>query len=137
MANATVLRIMTYNVHRCVGADGAMSPQRIARVIADCRPDVVALQELDQGRARSGFADQPNLIAGHLEMRYHFHPAIQARDGHYGDAVLSRHPMELARAGPLPARPDRPALERRGALWVTVHCGGRAVQVLNTHLGLD
>ncbi len=43
-ARPAPLRIMTYNVHRCVGADGRADPRRIAEVIAACQPDMVALQ---------------------------------------------------------------------------------------------
>jgi endonuclease/exonuclease/phosphatase family metal-dependent hydrolase len=67
-------------------------------------------------------------------MRAFFFPAVESRDEHYGDAVLSRHPMDLVRAGPLPGRPGS---ERRGALWVAVAVHGRSLHVLNTHLGLD
>jgi endonuclease/exonuclease/phosphatase family metal-dependent hydrolase len=38
-----LLRIMTYNVHRCVGLDGRLSPERIAEVIASCEADVDAI----------------------------------------------------------------------------------------------
>jgi endonuclease/exonuclease/phosphatase family metal-dependent hydrolase len=41
------LRLMTYNVHRCVGTDRALDVERVAEVIAAENPDVVALQELD------------------------------------------------------------------------------------------
>ncbi len=54
---AKTLRIMTYNVHGCIGMDGKLSPERIARVIARYSPDVVALQELDVGRTRSDGVD--------------------------------------------------------------------------------
>ena len=57
------LRILTYNVRGCRGTDGRLSPERIAAVIAAARPDVVALQELDAGRARSGGLDQAHDIA--------------------------------------------------------------------------
>jgi endonuclease/exonuclease/phosphatase family metal-dependent hydrolase len=137
MSCATVLRVMTYNVHRCVGWDRVLSPARVAAVIAAHRPDVVALQELDVGHARTGRVDQPLAVAGLLKMDVYFHPATRQENEHYGDAVLSRLPMELVRAGPLPTLPDRPWLERRGALWVRVRLEGRAVQVVNTHLGLD
>jgi endonuclease/exonuclease/phosphatase family metal-dependent hydrolase len=53
-ARPAALRIMTYNVHRCVGADGRADPRRIAEVIAACQPDMVALQELDVGRRWGG-----------------------------------------------------------------------------------
>jgi endonuclease/exonuclease/phosphatase family metal-dependent hydrolase len=137
MHRAATLRVMSYNVHRCVGCDGRLSPDRIARVIARYEPDVVALQELDVGHARTKYGDQPALIADALKMHYHFHPAIEVAEERYGDAVLSRYPLRLVRAAALPAVAHRLWPERRGALWVAVECGGREVQVLNTHLGLS
>jgi endonuclease/exonuclease/phosphatase family metal-dependent hydrolase len=127
---------MSYNVHRCIGCDGLLSPPRIAEVLRRYEPDVVALQELDVGHARSGHADQPDLLASALAMEYRFHPATEAAHERYGDAILSRLPLQLMRAAALPTLPDRPRLERRGALWVAVKCQGCEVQVLNTHLGL-
>lgn len=38
---------MTYNVQRCRGGDGRCNPDRIAEVIADGAPDIVALQEVE------------------------------------------------------------------------------------------
>ena len=61
--NPSVMRIMTYNVHGCVGVDKKLDVGRIAAVIAQSKPDVVALQELDVGRARSGGEDQAHAIA--------------------------------------------------------------------------
>jgi endonuclease/exonuclease/phosphatase family metal-dependent hydrolase len=136
MRNST-FRVLTYNVHRCIGCDGVLSPARTARVIAELEPDVVALQELDVGHARTRYGDQPALIAELLKMEYHFHPAIQVAEERYGDAVLSRHPLTLVRAGPLPTLPRSPWLERRGALWVSVTCRGHTVHCINTHLGLS
>jgi endonuclease/exonuclease/phosphatase family metal-dependent hydrolase len=128
---------MSYNVHRCVGGDGALSPARIAEVVTRFEPDIVALQELDIGHARTAHADQPDVLARATRMSYHFHPAVEAADERYGDAILSRLPVTLVRAAPLPAPPQRPGLERRGALWVEVDCHGRPLQLLNTHLGLE
>ncbi len=130
------LRVMTYNVHGCVGMDGKLAPERIARVIARVRPDVVALQELDVGRARSGGMDQAHLIAHYLEMDYHFHPALHLEEERYGDAILTHLPLRLIKAGPLPTLADKPYLEPRGALWVAIDWHGTEIQILNTHLGL-
>lgn len=124
---------MTYNVHRCLGCDGKFSPRRIARVIAQFHPDVVALQELDVGHARSGYHDQPALLSELLKMPFFFHPAIAALHERYGDALFSPHPMRLVRAGSLPGSPG---LEPRGALWAEVEVHGHKFQVFNTHLGL-
>jgi len=42
----TSIRVMTYNVRQCQGRDGRTDPERIAAVIAEAGPDVVALQDL-------------------------------------------------------------------------------------------
>ena len=130
------LRIMTYNVHSCIGMDGKLSPERIARVIARCAPDIVALQELDVGRARTEGLDQAHIIAQCLEMDFHFHPAMHIEEERYGDAILTHLPMRLVKTGTLPGVPGKPWLEPRGILWVEIELDGRTIQVLNTHLGL-
>jgi endonuclease/exonuclease/phosphatase family metal-dependent hydrolase len=119
-----------------VGLDGKVSPQRIARVIAQCDPDIVALQELDVGRRRTQGRDQAGEIAQELNMMLHFHPAIRLAEEQYGDAILSRYPMRLVRAALLPGATSA-MIEPRGALWVAVTIGETEVQVLNTHLGLS
>jgi endonuclease/exonuclease/phosphatase family metal-dependent hydrolase len=131
------LRVLTYNVHSCVGLDGRTSPERIARAIARHDPDVVALQELDVGRARTGHLDQAQAIADGLEMTLAFHPTVTVADEQFGDAVLSRHPMRCVRTGALPGI----GLEPRGAIWVEIDAPqpdgtSLTVQVLNTHLSL-
>ncbi len=130
------MRIMTYNVHSCLGMDRRLSPERIAEVIGRFDIDVVALQELDVGRARTGQVDQARRIAELLKMESHFHPALRLEEEEYGDAILSRLPMTLVQAGRLPSVPRQYINETRGALWVEVRDGDRKVQVLNTHLGL-
>lgn len=135
--SADTLRVMTYNVHSCVGMDGKVDVARIARVIARSQPDVVALQELDVGRERSDGVDQAHQIAQLLEMAVHFHPAIHIEEERYGDAILTHLPQRLVKADLLPGLASRPNLEPRGALWVAVEFHGREVQILNTHLGLN
>ncbi len=130
------MRIVSYNVHAAVGIDGMRSEQRVAEVLAECAPDVVALQELDCARRRSKGVDQAACIAAWLEMESHFHPAYEFRTEKFGDAILSRHPMRLVRAGALPGRSCWPPGERRGALWVEIQAEGALWQVFNTHFGL-
>jgi len=130
------VRLMTYNVHGCRGMDGRYSVERIARVIAREKPHVVCLQELDQERQRSGHVDQAHEIASRLESGYHFHSVREADDGRFGDAVLSRLPLRVLRAGPLPALETRLELEPRGVLWVEVDADGETIQVMNTHLSI-
>jgi endonuclease/exonuclease/phosphatase family metal-dependent hydrolase len=132
----TPFRIMTYNVHRCLGMDRKLSPQRIAEVIAACDPDIVALQEVDVGRIRSGGIDQAGVIATQLGMQPHFHPAMRLMGGLYGDAILTRGPSTVVKAALLPSPNMLRRLEPRGALWVTTAFGGCRLDIVNTHLGL-
>ena len=129
-------RIMTYNVHSCVGVDKRLDVDRIAAVIAAARPDIVALQELDVGRARTGGVDQAHAIAARLDMTVHFNASLKVAEERYGDAILTHLPMRLVKSGPLPTLPRVRGLESRGALWVEIEAGGLRLQVLNTHLGL-
>jgi len=128
---------MTYNVHRCVGVDRQLDVERVAAVIAASRPDIVALQELDVGRARTRHVDQAHRLADLLGMKSHFHAAMNVEEEQYGDAILTALPERLVRAGALPGYPRIRGLEPRGALWVAIDLGaGVELQVINTHLGL-
>ena len=129
-------RILTYNVHRCVGMDGELDVARIAKVLALMRPDIVALQELDVFRARTDMVDQAHAIAELLGMSFHFHPAFRVEEEAYGDAILTACPLRVMRAGPLPGSNAVKGLEPRGALWVKIDLGGVELDVVNTHLGL-
>jgi len=126
---------MTYNVHSCTGSDGEVSTYRIADVIAKYEPDVVALQELDAGLARTKHRHQAEEIAKHLDMDFHFYPSIKIQSGHYGNAILSRYPLRLVQAGALPAPWWFRPFERRGALWAAVQVGDKEIQIINTHFG--
>jgi endonuclease/exonuclease/phosphatase family metal-dependent hydrolase len=127
----TRLRIATYNVHSCFGTDRKLDPARIAEVLAECEADIVALQEVDVARARSGGVDQAHMIANHLRMVSHFHPALHLEEERYGDALLTALPTRLVKAGPLPSLG-----EPRGALWVEVPVDEVKLQIFVTHLGL-
>lgn len=136
LTESVSVRVMTYNVHRCRGLDRSWSPQRIAEVIASVHPDIVGLQELDVGRARSGHIDQAEVIARDLGMDVQFFPAMRVMEEQYGDAILSRWPARLVKAGSLPGIRRMPGVEPRGALWSAIEIEGIEVQVINTHLGV-
>ena len=132
-----LMRILTYNIHRCQGADRKVDVGRVAAVIAAERPDIVALQEVDVGRRRTGGVDQAHDLARRLGMTSRFHAAMQVEQELYGDAILTALPERLIKAAALPGHPRMPALEPRGALWVSIMIGAdQELQVLTTHLGL-
>ena len=130
-------RILTYNVHSCRGVDGKLDVGRVAEVIAQSRPDIIALQEVDVGRRRTGGVDQAHAIADKLGMGFHFNAAVHVEEERYGDAILTALPVKLVKSGPLPCPSRLKGLEPRGALWVEVTVeDGKTVQIVNTHLGL-
>lgn len=128
------LRVMTYNVHSCVGVDKVLSVERIAQVIRLADVDVVALQEIDVGQKRTARLHQIELLAKALNMHHVFHPLLGAKGELYGDAILSRYPISLIKLGGLPVTRG---LEPRGAILVKLQLAEQSVYVLNTHLGLN
>jgi endonuclease/exonuclease/phosphatase family metal-dependent hydrolase len=68
-------------------------------------------------------------------MELQFHAAMETTGEKYGNAILSRFPMTLRYAELLPSHHRR--REPRGALWVSIDLGDRAVDVMTTHLGLS
>jgi len=130
------LRVMTYNTHGCSGMDGRVSPRRIARVIREQMPDIVALQELDLGRRRSRAEDQAAIIAREVGMHAVFCPTVTRGDEHYGHALLSHWPIQIVRRARLPEDPNSWWEEPRAAIWARVIVAGATVNIVTTHLGL-
>ena len=129
------LRVMTYNIRSGRGADGRIDLGRIAEVIASYRPHVVALQEVDCNRRRSGAIDQAAELAERLEMRSTFATCIEEDGGRYGIATLSRLPLVHTRSVELPHRAGARRSEPRCAL-VTRLAWTREIDLVNTHLSI-
>lgn len=126
------MRLVSYNIHACVGRDRHCRPGRIAQVLARLEPDVVALQEVDSRASRGGL-DQAELIARELGMDLVEGPLLRERSGHYGNAILSRWPLR----GVSEVRFQALGLEPRGWLEVEVRTAtGSAWRVVTTHLDL-
>lgn len=134
------LRVVVYNIHKGVGGlDRRYRPDRIAEVIRYYAPDLALLQEVDEGAARSDRHRQAHLLAQTLGMEYvaHFINRRARGVGGYGNAVLSRWPIEEATNIDVSA----PLSTRRSVLHARVRCeaGGhaRTLHVYNLHLGLS
>ena len=124
-----VVRIATYNVHRCRGLDGRTRPDRIAAVLREVSADVVALQEVVGAGPRGG---------GHLEalgaalgMGWVMAPARLLRGHLFGNAVLSRFPITEHVHHDLSWK----TCEARRLQRVDVSVGGITLHVYNVHLG--
>ncbi len=132
------LRVLTYNIHGGLGMDRRLDLARIAGVIAAADPDIVALQEVDARRPRSGGVDQAAWIAQQLGMQVRFGPTIEAGDEAYGIATLTRLPIHESRQVCLPWREADPRSEPRCALLTRIAwpVPERSVDMVNTHLSV-
>lgn len=104
------LKIMSYNTHNCIGLDRQTRADRVAAVIADYNPEVVALQELDSVTTRSKGQDMIKLLAGITGMKATFGSAISFAGGRYGIGILSREePLRTGKVA-LPGREEERVL---------------------------
>jgi endonuclease/exonuclease/phosphatase family metal-dependent hydrolase len=132
----STFRVMTYNIHSCIGLDGRVRPDRVAHVIRRARADVIALQEVDCNRRRSRHADQARDLAEQLEMSHHYYAVFEAAEERYGLAIISRWPLTHIQSSHLTPVNHRLRSEARGALWVEINSPWGPLQVINTHFGL-
>jgi endonuclease/exonuclease/phosphatase family metal-dependent hydrolase len=127
------LRVLSYNIHHGEGVDRKLDLPRIASVINSVKPDLVALQEVDQGTERTNKVDQPEELARLTGLNVVFGGNIRYQGGDYGNAVLSRLPISQHKNHLLPRFDNG---EQRGVLQVEVElpdgCG--TLLFLATHL---
>ncbi|MCG3206220.1 MAG: hypothetical protein KCHDKBKB_02953 [Elusimicrobia bacterium] len=128
-----LFRVMTYNTRRSTGLDGRVSPERIAGLISAYNPDVVALQEVDVNRKRTRNVDQAKRLGELTGLQSYFFPRVTEGDEQYGIALLSKHPMEIIKADPLPSTHIPPPKECVGAIWAQITWGEKPLQFIATH----
>jgi endonuclease/exonuclease/phosphatase family metal-dependent hydrolase len=124
-AGAPVLRVVTFNIKYARHVDRAIALFRENALLAGA--DVIALQEMNES------ATECMARALRLDYVYYpgaFHPKSQ---GNFGNAILSRWPIERDRKILLP-HPGRFRKMRRIAVGATVHVHGRPVRVYSVHL---
>jgi endonuclease/exonuclease/phosphatase family metal-dependent hydrolase len=90
------LRVLTYNIHHSEGSDFVFDLNRIASTIITANPDLVALQELDQGNTRSGVSVfELNQLASLTGMQGYFGKTINFASGEYGNGILVRSDITI------------------------------------------
>lgn len=101
--DAGQLRVVSYNVRHGKGIDGRLDLERQVQVLRALTPDMVALQEVDNGVSRSESINQAKYIADKLGMHFVFGKAIALGDGQYGQALLSKFPIQKSIVHELPS----------------------------------
>lgn len=132
------LRLVTYNIHKGIGGiDRLYRLGRVVNALEHCEPDIVLLQEVDEGVPRSARDRQVDLLGDALDLPHRaYQPNVRLKEGHYGNAILSRFPLTDVHNLDLSV----PLKKRRRAL--VAHCriksGGhtRTLLIYNVHLGL-
>ena len=123
------LRVVSYNIRHGAGMDDRVDLRRTAAALRVLEPDLVALQEVDCGVARSGGADQAAELGRALGMHHAFASFMDYQGGRYGMAILSRLPIRAQRVIELP-----PGDEPRIALLVEVEThDGALVSIVGVH----
>lgn len=130
------LRILCYNIHYGQGNDGRYDIERLAKVIAETKPDLVALQEVDVGVKRSGRIHELRQLAEQTGLAARFGPTQHYEGGLFGNAVLTRFPILDVVIHPLPYTESTPEKTTypRGAIAVTVTGpDGKPLRFVSTH----
>lgn len=100
------LKLMSYNIKNANGMDNVCNFQRIANVINNTSPDVVAIQEVDSMTNRSGQKYVLGEIAERTQMHGYFAPAIDYDGGKYGIGLLTKQVPLRLQTLPLPGREE-------------------------------
>src|SRR6056297_2753307 len=124
------MRLLTYNIHGCVGTKFHFDPEAILAVLEEVDADVVALQEVhdDDERDRSFLRkldrlDYKAIIYGQT---------MRNPKGRYGNVLMTKAEATNVERIDL----SRGVWEPRGAIAARTEAGGMSVEILATHLGL-
>jgi endonuclease/exonuclease/phosphatase family metal-dependent hydrolase len=121
-----VLRVLTLNIWNLSG-HWRSRREAILGVVRRCTPDVVCLQEVvanERGNQAEWLASE----LGDWSVAYAGEPLV-AGTARFGNAVLSRWPIETDSSAQLPYVPDELEVQR-----VVVHARTGGVDVFSTHL---
>jgi endonuclease/exonuclease/phosphatase family metal-dependent hydrolase len=145
--STATIRVMTYNIFAGNDLQRQSNLTRTGALMDSLHVDIVLLQEVDRRTARSGRVDQAVVIAEHAGMHVVFGSSMNFDGGEYGNAILSRWPIQTSRVVPLhPAEAQADAAqadqgqnaaqptEPRSLLHAVVSAPDGPLHVLNTHV---
>src|SRR5712692_1652028 len=124
--------IASFNIHACLVRDRRRDVDRIAEVIRELNVDVIGLQEVDSRFGVDKEAMQMEYLARAVCLNAIAGPAIESHDRHYGNVILTNHPILEVRQLDLSVRNREP----RGAIDADIDVCGQRVRVVVTHFGL-
>jgi len=126
----TEFKIMTYNIHFGQGYDDKLNLERIAQNILSEDPDIIGLQEVDNGRITTQGIDMALWLSNRLGMYYFYYPS--ENEHQLGCALLSKYPIKSAVSYLVPSI----SLQRVLIHGVVEISSSLNLDVFVTHLGL-
>ncbi|WP_266364376.1 endonuclease/exonuclease/phosphatase family protein [Tellurirhabdus rosea] len=126
------ITVLTYNINYGLDPKGYSNLLRVAQLIRQYKPDLVAIQETDSATLRSYRRNQIRQLAGLTGMQYAFAGADSYEGGRIGLGVLSRYPI-IAHNRVLLPNPDSLAPRILQDAYVELP-DGRSIRFTNTQL---
>jgi len=128
------IKVMTWNIHGAYGRNSKFDLARVIALIKRHDPDVVALQEIDSRRPRASGAIEPfRLLQDALGTHGVGAKTITTADGEYGQALISRWPIDNVEIHDISYQEKEP----RRAIRCEISSPAGRIRVIATHLGLS
>lgn len=123
--------VMTYNIHHGERLDGVIDLAGQARYMLSTGADIIGLQEVDVGTARTARVDQAAFLSQATGYEVVFTPHFDYQGGQYGLALLSRYPIVHHESHPLPTALGA---EPKSMLQATIDVQGTLIDIFVVHL---
>lgn len=124
-----MLRAVSYNIHSGRDLWWRKRLVQMADTLSYLQPDIVGLQEVHQN---SKYGYQASFLAEQLQYHLAFAPSIPHGDGHYGNALLSKYPLENIQTVALPEKREQRTLLQAAFQW-----SGKTITAWVTHCSLN
>lgn len=131
MNNKETMIVVTYNIHGCLGTDGVCNPHRVAETLQATNAHVIGLQEVRSGNHGLNEGGQAQFLAEKLDMEFTTGFKLTPKEGTFGNAILSRIPIE----GTYNLDITVPGFRPRSCMLVTLRGYMGNILIANTHLG--
>lgn len=132
-AGPSRLRVLTWNVHGCVGVDGRHDVDRVSNQVRALAPDIAAFQEVDSRRPIGDGGAVYDVLRDAVGDHGHDAWAISGADGHYGQILASRFPLEDKEVHDI----SIPGREPRKVMSARIRLPRASLRIVATHLGLQ
>tara|TARA_R110000868_G_scaffold314588_1_gene575510 strand:+ start:983 stop:1777 length:795 start_codon:yes stop_codon:yes gene_type:complete len=131
-SSKTTVKVLSFNILHGATTKGDFDLDRIAQVIIDSDPDLVALQEVDFKTNRAKKYDLATELGWRTKMAPLFAQAMPFDGGGYGEGILSKTSFLQTRNVALPFSPGNEP--RSAAEITTILSSGDTISFIGTHL---